>query len=250
MPAAVSTLSRPLESAPLLEPLASPEPLAPLEPAAPLAVDPVRSICVIDDHAIVRSGIAELLRGTDDLRADAVAATVAEIEEDAADFDLVILDLRLGDGSDAGENVSRLMRRGTRVLIFSAGDDPDSVRAAARAGALGMVRKSEEDSVLLETIRSAAHGVAVASTDWAAALDADVELADAGLSAREREVLALYAAGEKAQRVASLTGLSRDTVTHYVGRIRAKYARVGRHAGTKVELYIRAIEDGLLEGPM
>ncbi|WKK70856.1 response regulator transcription factor [Rathayibacter oskolensis] len=220
------------------------------ESAPPLPDDPVRSICVIDDHAIVRSGIAELLRGTADLRADAVASTVAEIEEDAAAFDLVILDLRLGDGSEAGENVSRLMRRGTRVLIFSAGDDPDSVRSAARAGALGMVRKSEDDSVLLDAVRSAAHGVAVASTDWAAALDADVELADADLSAREREVLALYAAGEKAQRVAYLTGLSRDTVTHYVGRIRAKYARVGRHAGTKVELYIRAIEDGLLEGPL
>lgn len=213
------------------------------------SADTIRSVCVIDDHAIVRSGIAELLRATSDLRADAIASTVSDIEQDAVGFDLVILDLRLGDGSDAGDNVARLMRLGARVLIFSAGDDPESVRAAARAGALGMVRKSEDDSVLLEAIRSAVRGVPVASTDWAAALDADDQLADAGLSARERQVLALYAAGEKAQRVAYLTGLSRDTVTHYVGRIRAKYARVGRPAGTKVELYIRAIEDGLLEGP-
>lgn len=213
------------------------------------ARDPLRSVCVIDDHAIVRSGIAELLRATTDLRADGIASTVSEIEEDAAGFDLVILDLRLGDGSAAGDNVARLMRLGARVLIFSAGDDPEMVRDAARAGALGMVRKSEDDAILLEAIRAAVRGVPVASTDWAAALDADEQLADAGLSARERQVLALYAAGEKAQRVAYLTGLSRDTVTHYVGRIRAKYARVGRHAGTKVELYIRAIEDGLLDGP-
>lgn len=232
--------------APLRSTVADP---ADTRPTGPPSADPVRSICVVDDHAIVRSGVAQLLRETTDLRADAVAASVAAIEQDAASFDLVLLDLRLQDGSDAGENVARLMRRGARVLIFSAGDDPDSVRAAARAGALGMVRKSEDDDVLLESIRAAAAGVAVASTEWAAALDADSALADAGLSAREQQVLALYAAGESAQRVAYLTGLSRDTVTHYVGRIRAKYARAGRHAGTKVELYIRALEDGLLEGP-
>jgi DNA-binding CsgD family transcriptional regulator len=92
----------------------------------------------------------------------------------------------------------------------------------------------------------AGSGETIATTDWAAALDADSELADAKLSAREREILALYASGEKAQSVAYRTGLSRDTVANYISRIRVKYANVGRPAHTKVDLHRRAIEDGLM----
>lgn len=55
--------------------------------------------------------------------------------------------------------------------------------------------------------------------------------------------------GEKGRRVAHLTGLAGPTVKEYIDRIRAKYARVGRPAPTKVDLYRRAVEDGVLPGP-
>jgi DNA-binding CsgD family transcriptional regulator len=72
---------------------------------------------------------------------------------------------------------------------------------------------------------------------------------DAGLSGRERRVLALFADGMKAQLVASTLGLSESTVDDYLRRIRAKYAKVGRPANTKIDLYKRALEDGILPYP-
>jgi len=68
------------------------------------------------------------------------------------------------------------------------------------------------------------------------------------LTARELEVLGLYASGEKADRVARLLGISRETVLDHVRRIRQKYAAVHRPAYTKVDLYRRAVEDGVLRG--
>ena len=62
-------------------------------------------------------------------------------------------------------------------------------------------------------------------------------------------MLGLYASGESAARVASLTNLSTDTVNDYLGRIRQKYAEVGRPASTKTDLYRRALEDGWLPFP-
>ncbi|HMQ65504.1 MAG TPA: helix-turn-helix domain-containing protein, partial [Arachnia sp.] len=71
----------------------------------------------------------------------------------------------------------------------------------------------------------------------------------AGITAREAEVLALYAVGETAERVAAQLFISRETVLSHLQRIRAKYASVDRPARSKVELYQRAIEDGILALP-
>jgi two-component system response regulator DevR len=114
---------------------------------------------------------------------------------------------------------------------------------------LGVVRKSEPAEVLLDAVTRAAAGETIASTEWAAALDGDPDLADAGLSPREREVLSLYAAGAKAPLVASHTGLSELTVVDYIRRVRSKYEKVGRPANTKIDLYKRALEDGILPIP-
>ena len=62
-------------------------------------------------------------------------------------------------------------------------------------------------------------------------------------------MLALYASGEKAERVAHLLGISRDTVLDHVRRIRLKYVERDRPAHTKVDLYRRAVEDGVLPEP-
>ena len=67
---------------------------------------------------------------------------------------------------------------------------------------MGVVRKSDGVDDLTNAIRRALRGESVATTDWAAALDADSGIADAQLSPREREVLELYASGETAQSIA------------------------------------------------
>lgn len=208
-------------------------------------------VALIDDHEIVVRGFAGLFATLPGIQVVATVATVTELLEELGETpaDLVILDLRLSDGSTVTGNVDRLRATGAAVLAFTGGDDAGLMRAAARSGVLGVVRKSEPTDVLLDAVTRAAAGDTIASTEWAAALDGDPDLSDAGLSPREREVLSLYAAGAKAPLVASHTGLSELTVVDYIRRVRSKYERVGRPANTKIDLYKRALEDGILPLP-
>jgi len=210
---------------------------------------PVLRIAHVDDHETVQLGLAALLAGEDDLQLVVSASSVTEILDQVDSLDLVILDLRLSDGSTVEHNLQLLAEHGARVLALTGADDPAALRTASRSGALGVVRKSENRAVVLDAVRRAGRGESVATTEWAAALDSDPLLASAGLSPKEEEVLALYASGDKSLAVASRAGLSTNTVAEYVRRIRYKYAMAGRPAQTKVDLYKRAVEDGILPSP-
>lgn len=152
----------------------------------------------------------------------------------------------LSDGSHPAANLSKLTSRGIAVLVYTSGDQPDLVREAGRAGAMGMVRKSELPNRIVAEIHAVLGGEVAASADWAAALDGDDEFVSAVLSDREAEVLALYASGESAERVAQALFISRSTVVDHIRRIRAKYAAVDRPAPSKIDLYHRAVEDGII----
>lgn len=206
-------------------------------------------IAHVDDHETVQLGLASMVGGESDIELVASAASVEPLLDRLDDIDLVVLDIRLSDGSTIEHNIQQLHARGARVLVFTAADDHVAVREASKAGVLGIVRKSESRGVILEALRSAGRGESVPTTEWAAALDADPELPSAGLSPKELEVLALYAAGDKSVTVATRAGLSTNTVSEYVRRIRHKYAAVGRPAHTKIDLYKRAVEDGILPSP-
>ena len=208
-------------------------------------------VALVDDHEIVARGFADLFATIAEIDVVATVSTVSDLLENPLtdDIDLVILDLRLSDGSTVSNNVDRLRSAGAEVLAFTGGDDAAMMRAAAQSGVLGVVRKSEPAAVLLDAITRAATGEPIASTEWAAALDGDPNIADVALSPREREVLSLYAAGAKAPLVASRTGLSESTVIDYIRRVRLKYEYAGRPASTKIELYKRALEDGILPIP-
>ncbi|MFD6163996.1 response regulator [Oerskovia sp. NPDC060287] len=210
---------------------------------------PRRRVGIVDDHAAVGLGVEAILDQHDDLALVARAATVSELVDAAQDLDLVLLDLRLADRTTPAQNLERLRRLGVTVVAYTSGDDPALVRQAARSGVAGMIRKSESPATLVDALRAAARGEIVASVDWAAAIDADAAVQDAGLTARESQVLELYASGEKADRVARMLGITRETVLDHVRRIRTKYAAVDRQAHTKVDLYRRAVEDGMLAPP-
>lgn len=200
----------------------------------------------VDDHETVRLGFAHLIAGEEDLQLVCSVATVAELLPTLADIDLVVLDLQLSDGSSINHNLNALAEGSARVLAFTAADNPVNLRAASRAGVLGILRKSESRDVILDAVRRAGRGEGIVTTEWAAALDSDPHLSSAGLSPKEQEVLALYASGDKSTVVAYRAGLSTNTVAEYVRRIRHKYAMAGRPAHTKIDLYKRAVEDGIL----
>jgi len=206
-------------------------------------------IAHIDDHETVRLGFASMLLGEPDLELVLSTTSVSDVLPRARDFDLVVLDLRLSDGSTLTHNLQSLHEVEARVLAFTGADNLPDLRTASRAGVLGIVRKSEAREVILDAVRQAAAGHSVVTTEWAAALDSDPQLPSAMLSPKEREVLALYASGEKSVTVAHRAGLSTNTVAEYVRRIRTKYAIVGRPAHTKIDLYKRAVEDGILPVP-
>lgn len=210
----------------------------------------VHRIGVVEDHEAVVMGLEAMLAPDPSLAVCGSAPTVSELLMQGLELDLAILDLRLADGSSPKTNVEELRTAGLETLIFTGAENPYLVRLAAKAGVLGVVRKSETADVVVAAIVAAVAGQPVVTTEWAAAVDGDPQLAEVDLSPRQRDVLALYASGEKkADRVARLTGLTTHTVNDYLGRIRAKYADAGRPANTKTDLYKRAVEDGWLPVP-
>lgn len=203
-----------------------------------------KKIALVEDHALISMGFTDLVASAADIELVVAVTSVRELPD--TDLDLVVLDLRLADGSAPADNVATVLAKNIPVLIYTGAEDRSLIQSAARSGASGLVRKSAPPEELLDAIRVAAGGGSVFTTEWAAAIDAAADLVDAGLSEREMEVLAMYAAGETAQSVALELGISKATVADYVIRIRRKYSEAGRPAASRVDLYRRAMEDGLL----
>ncbi|MGV9793140.1 response regulator [Gordonia sp. NPDC003422] len=204
-------------------------------------------IGIVDDHGQIVRGLTATLADHPEFAVAATGATVAELLAEATDLDLVLLDLRLDDESSPGDNIEALRAAGIPALVYTSGDEVYLMRQAAAAGVLGVVRKNARDAELFDAIREALAGRPVPSADWAAAIESDPDFVD--LPPQLRRVLELYAAGESNARVASSLGLSVETISDYVTRIRLKYSEAGRPAPTKTDLLKRAIEDGWLPIP-
>lgn len=201
---------------------------------------------IVDDHPAVILGVTAVLNAQPDLAVVATAASVPELLGLGQPLDAVLLDLSLADDSTPTQNVAALTAASVPVLVYTSGDRPQLVREAARAGAAGMVRKSELPQVIVTAVKAMLADEVPVTADWAAALDVDPDFVRVHLSPREAEVLSLYAAGETAERVATLLYISRDTVLDHIRKVRTKYAQAHRAAPTKVDLYRRAVEDGLI----
>jgi two-component system, NarL family, nitrate/nitrite response regulator NarL len=211
----------------------------------------VVKVAAVDDHPILLGGIVSWLeREGGDIRIVGTAATVDELLAGAGRHaDVVLLDLDLGDGTTAARNVGAILAAGPAVLIFAASDRPLSVRAAMRAGALGYVLKSEETDAVRAAIRAVAAGEAWVSARLAYIFATDDAPDRPALSPQETRALQLYATGMPLKSVARRMTIGEETVKQYLSRVREKYARVGRTAATKLELYHRAVEDGHLPPP-
>lgn len=205
-----------------------------------------KQIGIVDDHPAVILGVSTVINVHGGLIVNGAGSTVAELLRQSDHYDLVLLDLSLRDGSRPAENMRTLSERGIPVLLYTSGDQPHLIREAGKAGAMGMIRKTELPPKILSTIISVLKGEVAATTEWAAALDADGDFVSASLTDREMEVLSLYASGETAERVAQQLFISRETVLDHIRRVRAKYAAVDRVAPNKLDLHRRAVEDGII----
>ncbi|KSU54427.1 response regulator transcription factor [Microbacterium enclense] len=208
-------------------------------------------VALIDDHESVRLGLEAALARTESTEVVFSGANVAAYltwrqAAVASPADVVVLDLTLGDGTTVSENVDRVVRDGSSVIIHSVADRPAAVREALAAGAAGIVSKSSPTHEVLGAIGTVARGELLDNVEWASAVEGDREFASAQLSAREREVLRLYAAGLPLKAVAERLGVAYSTAKENITRVRVKYVEVGRPAPTKVDLLRRAMEDGIL----
>lgn len=208
-------------------------------------------VAFIDDHESVRLGLDAACARDGSIDVVFSGSTVTEYLDwrafsGARPADVAVLDLTLGDGTTVTENVTRLVADGSEVIIYSVADRPAAVREALLAGAAGVISKASPIDDVVGAIATVARGDVLNTVEWASAIEGDRAFADAQLSAREREVLKLYAAGLPLKIVAERLGIAFSTAKENITRIRVKYIEVGRPAPTKVDLLRRALEDGLL----
>ena len=203
---------------------------------------------VIDDHEAIRLGVSAALQNHPGHQVTLVdgAGTVPEFLGHGIQADVVLLDLQLDDGSDPLDNAESLIDAGYKVLVYSIADNVRLLRRALAGGAAGVCRKAEPIAVTIASIEAVAEGQVVISQEILAAIEGDSSYVAANLGPREREVLALYAAGFEVPEVAGRLTITENSVKEYLKRIRVKYTNVNRPAASKLDLFRRAIEDGIV----
>ena len=213
---------------------------------------PKLRIFLIDDHPVVREGFARAFGDAGDIEVAGGAGTAAEALTACATLrpDVILVDLNLPD-KDGPELIAALRAAApdSKLVVVSGYDDEYRVAEALRAGAHGYMLKTSVISELVEGIRSAAAGGTPLSPSLAdAVLRAMRKPGKQGagtidaLTAREVQVLRLFATGQSTREVASSLGISPKTVeTH---RIRI-YEKLG--CKSVVDLTRIAVRTGLVE---
>jgi len=208
--------------------------------ADPLSV----RIFLLDDHEVVRQGIAELLEGVEGFEIVGEAGTAAEAVPRilAARPDVAVLDMRLPDGS--GIDVCREVRSvlpDTHCLILTSYDDQDAVLASVMAGASGYVRKEVRAAALIDAIRQAAMGRSLIDPALIVKVMQSAQQIPesndqlASLTEREREVLDLIAEGLTNRQIGERMFLSDKTVKNYVSSLLNK---LGMQRRTQAAVFV------------
>ncbi len=205
-------------------------------------------VAVIDDHEAIRVGLEAALASHAAGRITLVShdPTVQAFIDRQVHADVVLLDLQLSDGTDPLDNTEVLIAAGYTVLVYSIADNVRLLRRALAGGAAGVARKADPISETLASIEAVAAGQMVLSQEILGLIEGDQGYVAANLGPREREVLALYTGGMEVPEVAERLGIAENSVKEYLKRIRVKYTNVDRPAASKLDLFRRAIEDGIV----
>ena len=209
-------------------------------------------VLVVDDHAVVRSGLRRVLDAEVDIETVGEAPNAERAVFEAMEHrpDVVLMDVTM-PGQSGIEALPALLQSvpDTRVLMLSMQDDPGYVRAAFEAGASGYVLKEAADSEVVAAVRAVASGEQYVHPSLGARLVAaeadERRRAEADpLSDREREVLRLLALGHTNQEIASMLYISVRTAETHRAHIMQKL-----RLSSRAELVRHALEEGLLEAP-
>ena len=197
-----------------------------------MSTPPLR-VMLVDDHEVVRDGIKALLAAHDDIIVCAEAASVrqAVTEADRALPDVIVMDVRLQDGSgiEATRDI-RAARPQTKVLMLTSFADDQALFASIMAGAAGYVLKQIRGDDLVQAIRTVGAGQSLLDPAVTRSvlerlrrgkhLMRDEKLAR--LSGQEERILSLVASGRTNRQVGEELHLAEKTVKNYVSSILSK----------------------------
>ena len=187
-------------------------------------------VLVVDDHSIVRDGLAALLEQVSpefEVFQAGDAEEGLQLLDQVGDFDLVILDLFI-PGVDGFEAISAfgLKRPELPVIVLSSSEDSDDVRRALASGALGYVPKSASQHVLLSAIKLVMNGdlyvppLVLSKSSDSNSQTGDLPKANGKLlTPRQREVLILLCEGNPNKAIAAKLNLSEKTVKTHISLI-------------------------------
>jgi DNA-binding NarL/FixJ family response regulator len=207
-------------------------------------------VLVVDDHAVVRSGLKMLLDAQPDIEVvgEAGSADRAVFETMELKPDIVLMDVVMPEKSGI-EAIPTVLQQGdgAKVVVLSMQDDPRYVREAFAAGASGYVLKEAVDAELVAAIREVAEGRRYVDPSLGVRLlEAEAEerrrAEEDPLSEREREVLRLLALGHTNQEIAGMLYISVRTAETHRAHIMQKL-----RLSSRAELVRYALAEGLLE---
>lgn len=200
----------------------------------------MKRVFLVDDHEIVRRGVADLINAEPDLEVVGEASTVRQAlgRIAATRPDIAVLDVRLPDGS--GIDLCRDIRSAhpdVQCLMLTAYDDDEASYTAVLAGAAGYVLKDIRGTGLLDSIRKVAAGQILVDptvSKRVVAVAVESRATDSELSLRERQVLELIAEGLTNRQIAERLELAEKTVKNYVSGLLAK---LGMERRTQAAVY-------------
>jgi DNA-binding NarL/FixJ family response regulator len=198
-------------------------------------------VLIVDDHAIVRTGLYQLLTTTDDLEpvgsatdGDQAVAMAAELNPD-----VVLMDLSMPD-ADGIEATRRIVKEDprTHVLVLTSFSDRDTILAALDAGAEGYLLKHSATEAILGGIRQLVDGGSpldpIAARELLTSRRGPPE--DIKLTAREQEVLHMLGAGLSNRAIARRLGITERTVKAHLTSI---FQRLGVVDRTQAALWVQ-----------
>ncbi len=191
-------------------------------------------VMIVDDHAVVRRGLADLLQERREFAVVGEAGTVREAIEVARRVspDVVVLDLRLPDGSgvEACREI-RTARPDTKVLILTSHADRNALFSAVMAGASGYLLKDLDPTRIQDAVRTVGQGGSLLDPQMATEVlerlrngkvAHPADDAFASLSPQEDRILGLIADGLTNGQIANELSLAEKTIKNYVSQIYSK----------------------------
>jgi DNA-binding NarL/FixJ family response regulator len=195
------------------------------------------TVLIVDDHAIVRTGLATLLeaKGGVEVVGEADNGETAVREVLRLKPDIVVMDIMMPvkDGITATREILATMPE-TKILILTTSTVSTDLSAAQQAGALGLIAKSADNAALVHAIRTVAAGKAVISPEIADLIDMSQSLP--GLTERQLEILAHVSRGLSNPDIATILGVSVITVKKHMESILMKLGAANRSEALTIAL--------------